>query len=207
MNEVFRKGTFKAYLDCIDKLKSINIKFHSAIRPQTIRVLKNAHKAELIFDLKLLYTPDVLFLNDPQAADIDSQNKLIFETLKPRIRNILNETNIFVVAKLMSVSFNFNKAFEYKVQYYYLEKVMRAFLDKSSDKLYDGKMDLEKIEAMLTRLPISITALRFEKMINPIKQINHPALLQLLELFKTVVQHKKETSEGEKNPQDIQQLE
>jgi len=179
---VFRKGTFKAYLDCIDKLKSTNIKFHSAIRPQTIRVLKNAHKAELIFDLKLLYTPDVLFLNDPQAADIDSQNKLIFETLKPRIRNILNETNIFVVAKLMSVSFNFNKAFEYKVQYYYLEKVMRAFLDKSSDKLYDGKMDLEKIEAMLTRLPISITALRFEKMINPIKQINHPALLQLLEV-------------------------
>lgn len=143
INEVFRKGTFKLYLDSIEKFKSVNIKFHSAIKAQTIRVLKNAHKAELNFDLKLLYTPEILYLSNPQGADIDSQNTVIFEHLKPRIRSLLNETNIFVLAKLMSVSFNFNKAFEYRVQYYYLEKVMRGFLENTNnDKQYDGKMDL-----------------------------------------------------------------
>lgn len=214
VEEVFRKGTFKVYLDCIEKLKSINIKFHSAIRPQTIRVLKNAHKAELIFDLTLLYTPDVLYLHDPQATDIDSHNRVIFEKLKPRIRELLNETNIFVVAKLMSVSFNFNKAFEYRVQYYYLEKVIKTFLEQCCDKQYDGKMDLEKIEAMLARLPIGMTAQRFAKMMDPLKGINPAAMLQLLEvhrpltqLFKTTVASKKETSEGSKHPEDIQQLE
>jgi hypothetical protein len=105
----------------------MSIRFHSSIKPQTLRILKNALKASLNFDLKLIYTPSILYIQEP-GSDIDTHNKLIFENLKPKIKQIVNETNLFVISKLMSLSFNFNKSFEYRVQYYYLEGLMRGYL-------------------------------------------------------------------------------
>jgi hypothetical protein len=140
----------------------MSIRFHSSIKPQTLRILKNALKASLNFDLKLIYTPSILYIQEP-GSDIDTHNKLIFENLKPKIKQIVNETNLFVISKLMSLSFNFNKSFEYRVQYYYLEGLMRGYLGQ--DDTEDTKMDLEKIEALLNRLPINMTAERFEKIV------------------------------------------
>jgi hypothetical protein len=96
----------------------------------------------LNFDLTLIYTPDVLYLSDPSASDIDNHNKLIFEYLTPRISKLVNETNLFVIAKLMSLSFNFNKTFEYLVQYYYLESLIKNYLEGWGNKNHDNKMDL-----------------------------------------------------------------
>jgi hypothetical protein len=91
--------------------------------------MRNAFKAELNFDLRLIFTPDVLYLSGSPTIDIESHNKLIFDRLKPRIKELVNDTNLFVISKLMSLSFNFNKSFEFRVQYYYLEGLMRNYLD------------------------------------------------------------------------------
>lgn len=87
---VFDNGTFKLFLEAVDKIKLISMKMQSIIKPQNVRVLKNAYKSDLNFDLKLLYTPEILYLQSKGALDIDSQNKVIFESLKQRIKNTIS---------------------------------------------------------------------------------------------------------------------
>ena len=43
----------------------MNIKYQIAVKTQNLRVMKNAVKAELNLDRKLIFTPDILYL----AAD------------------------------------------------------------------------------------------------------------------------------------------
>lgn len=50
---------------------------------------------------------------------------------------------MFAISKLMSLSFNFNKQFEFLVQYQYLEKLFSEYLATRSEE--EGKMSLEKI--------------------------------------------------------------
>lgn len=123
---------FKTFLETVEKLKTINIRYQTAVRPQNVRVMRNAFKADLKYDLRLLFTPDVLYIGPGPAADIESNNKLIFDALKPRIKVLVNAVNVFTISKLMSLSFNFNKSFEFRVQYYYLEGLMRNFLESCS---------------------------------------------------------------------------
>lgn len=124
---IFLRVSFKGFLDIVDKIKFINIKFHSAIKPQTLRVLKHALKSDLNFNLKLIFQPDILYLQQP-GSDIESHNKLMFEHIKPLIKSLASETNIFTISKLISLSFNFNKSFEFRVQYYYLEGLIKNFI-------------------------------------------------------------------------------
>jgi hypothetical protein len=91
--------------------------------------MRNAFRAEMNFDLRLIFTPDILYLSRGPTMDIESNNNLIFDNLKSRIKQLVNDTNLFVISKLMSLSFNFNKSFEFRVQYYYLEEVIRNYLE------------------------------------------------------------------------------
>jgi hypothetical protein len=180
---VFTEAPFKTFLDTVEKLKTINIKYQSAVRPQNIRVMRNAFKADLKYDLRLLFTPEVLYLSSGPNVDIETNNKLIFDSLKPRIKELVNDTNVFVISKLMSLSFNFNKSFEFRVQYYYLEGLMRNYLSSSSQlQEEETKMHLEKIDALFSRLPINMTAQRFGKMMEPLKGLNSQAFLKLLQV-------------------------
>lgn len=80
----------------------------------------------------------------------------------------------------MSLSFNFNKSFEFRVQYYYLEGLMQTYISKTYLTEEDTKMDLEKIEALLSRLPINMTAQRFTKMMDGLKGAEPKTLESLL---------------------------
>lgn len=124
----------------------------------------------------------MLYLSGETNTDIESHNRLIFDHLKPRIKELVNDINLFVISKLMSLSFNFNKSFEFRVQYYYLEGLMNTYLTKTYATDEDAKMDLEKIEALLSRLPINMTAQRFPKLMDVIGQADPKALGRLLEV-------------------------
>lgn len=155
----------------------------------------------------------MLYISCGPNIDIESNNKLIFDSLKPRIKALVNDTNLFVISKLMSLSFNFNKAFEFRVQYYYLEGLMRSYIESSNQlKEEEIKMYLEKIEALLSRLPINTTAQRFGKMMDPLRGTNPLSLLRLLNVnmlisqtFLAILERKKETAEGAKFQAELEQ--
>ncbi len=74
-------------MEVVEKLKTMNIKYQIAVKTQNLRVMKNAVKAELNLDRKLIFTPDILYLAaDTATPDIEAHNRLIFDNLKPRIK-------------------------------------------------------------------------------------------------------------------------
>lgn len=60
---------------------------------------------------------------------------------------------------------------------------MNTYLTKAYATDEDAKMDLEKIEALLSRLPINMTAQRFPKLMDVIGQADPKALGRLLEVL------------------------
>ena len=117
------------------------------------------------FDVRKIFAPEILYITTPDN-NVDELNKLIFRYLKPKIINTVEQENVFTIAKILFLALNFNKSFEWRVQYYYLEKLLREVVEKETDE--ERKMDLEKIEMLLSKLPIGMTMERMGKMLGGI---------------------------------------
>ena len=103
----------------------------------------------------------------------------------------------------MYLSLHFNKSFEFRVQYYYLEKLFRELLAKDTHE--EIGMDIEKILAMLSKLPVNMTIERIDKMLNPLMEHGKPESLRLLlGTLVTALDQKVGTGEGDKYLGDIE---
>lgn len=61
----------------METLRTSHIKFQVAVRTRNLEVMKNAVKAKLNFDLRSIFTPEMLYIVGP-SSDLKAQNKAIF---------------------------------------------------------------------------------------------------------------------------------
>lgn len=73
----------------MDNLRSLSVKYHSAVKIQNFKIIKNVLKAmNNSPDVKSIFTPDVLYISS-ENNNVDDTNKLIFKYLKPKIIQII----------------------------------------------------------------------------------------------------------------------
>ena len=67
VRHVYDSTTFMKFIEIVEKLRSFNPRFQGFVKAQNLRVIKNAYskleKMEINFDLKEIFTPEVLYVS------------------------------------------------------------------------------------------------------------------------------------------------